>query len=41
MGDYDLPALIDYSRKVTGQNKVAYISHSLGTTEMFYAISNK
>lgn len=41
MGDYDLPAFIDYARKQTGVQKVSYVSHSLGTTEMFYAISNK
>lgn len=41
MGDYDLPALIDFTRKMTGVKKVSYVSHSLGTTEMFYALSNK
>ena len=39
MGLYDLPAVIDYIRDVTNQPKVAYIGHSQGTTQMFYALS--
>lgn len=35
MGMYDLPAVIDYILKVTGQKDIIYIGHSLGTTMMF------
>ena len=38
MGELDLPAMIDYTRKVTNQNKIAYMGHSQGTTEMFLAL---
>ena len=32
MGQYDLPAVIDYIQTSTGGQKVAYIGHSQGTT---------
>jgi len=38
MGIYDLPAMIDYVREQSGQEKVSYIGHSQGTTEMFLAM---
>lgn len=36
MGDYDLPAQIDFVRKTTGKAKVSYVAHSQGTTQFFY-----
>ena len=39
MGMYDIPAVIDYILDTTNQPKVAYIGHSQGTTQMFYALS--
>jgi lysosomal acid lipase/cholesteryl ester hydrolase len=35
MGIYDLPAVVDYILNVTGDQKLYYIGHSMGTT-MFY-----
>lgn len=32
MGDYDIPAALDYVSSVTGFQKSAYIGHSQGTT---------
>ena len=39
MGTYDLPAVIDKIQSSTGGQKVAYIGHSQGTTQMFSALS--
>ena len=39
MGLYDTPAVIDYIIEQTDQPKVAYIGHSQGTTQMFYALA--
>lgn len=39
MGDHDLPAMLDYVLAVTGQKKVAYVGHSQGTSQMFYALT--
>ena len=39
MGDYDAPAQVDYVRKATGFDKLTYVGHSQGTTQMFYALS--
>ncbi|CDW82246.1 ab-hydrolase associated lipase region family protein [Stylonychia lemnae] len=39
MGDHDLPAALNYIEKVTYQRKVAYIGHSQGTSQLFYALS--
>ena len=39
MGEFDLPAVIDYIIEQTDQPKVAYIGHSQGTTQMFYALA--
>ena len=38
MALYDLPAMVEYARKSTGQKKIAYVGHSQGTTEMFVAL---
>ncbi|CDW90338.1 ab-hydrolase associated lipase region family protein [Stylonychia lemnae] len=40
MGDYDLPAAFEYIRNVTKQEKLAYIGHSQGTSQLFYSLSN-
>lgn len=37
MGVYDLPAVVDYVLNATGQQKLDYIGHSMGTT-MFYVL---
>jgi lysosomal acid lipase/cholesteryl ester hydrolase len=39
MGKYDAPAQVDYIRSISGAAKVAFIGHSQGTTQMFYALS--
>ena len=39
MGKYDLPAVIDYIQSSTGGQKVAYIGHSQGTTQMFTGLA--
>ena len=39
MGKFDLPAMLDYVRGRTGFEKVAYMGHSQGTTQMFSAIA--
>ena len=41
MGDYDIPALTDYILNNTGFEKLAYIGHSQGNTQIFYAMSHK
>ena len=41
MGDYDLPAQIQFVKTHTGQEKITYIGHSQGTTQMFYALTTK
>eukprot|EP00588_Corethron_pennatum_P003963 CAMPEP_0194291486 /NCGR_PEP_ID=MMETSP0169-20130528/43478_1 /TAXON_ID=218684 /ORGANISM="Corethron pennatum, Strain L29A3" /LENGTH=460 /DNA_ID=CAMNT_0039039381 /DNA_START=91 /DNA_END=1473 /DNA_ORIENTATION=- len=41
MGDFDAPAQVDYVRAATGQSKIAYVGHSQGTTQMFYALSER
>jgi len=38
MGKYDIPAAFTYIAKITGQ-KINYIGHSQGTTQMFVALS--
>ena len=35
MGNQDQPAIIEYILKITGEEKVTYIGHSQGTTQMF------
>jgi len=39
MGMYDLPAVFDHITEVSGHEKVAYIGHSQGTTQMYYALA--
>ena len=39
MGKYDLPAVIDMIQSETGYQKVAYIGHSQGTTQMYSALA--
>lgn len=39
MAMYDIPAMIEFVRKTTGNEKVAYVGHSLGTIQMFTALS--
>ena len=41
MGDYDAPAQVDYIRRITGKQKITYVGHSMGTTQLFYALSDK
>ena len=41
MAIFDVPAMINYVKAVTGAPKVAYIGHSMGTTIMFYLAVNK
>lgn len=36
---YDLPAMIDYILRTTGQAKLTYVGHSMGTTVYFVLIS--
>ena len=40
MGDYDVPAALDFVIQSTGYKKVAYVGHSQGTTQMFYALAH-
>jgi pimeloyl-ACP methyl ester carboxylesterase len=39
MGQYDIPAVIEHIVQVTGNQKVSYVGHSQGTTQMFYGMS--
>lgn len=39
LGKYDLPAMIDYVRTETSADKVSFIGHSQGTSQMFSALS--
>ena len=39
MGKYDLPAVFDYITQMTGFQKIAYVGHSMGTTQMFVNLS--
>ena len=39
MGKYDIPAMIDKILQKTGQDKIFYIGHSMGTTG-FMAMAN-
>ena len=39
MGKYDLPAVIDMIQTETGGQKVAYVGHSQGTTQMFTGLA--
>ena len=35
MGQYDLPAVVDYILYATGRENLMYVGHSQGTTEFF------
>ena len=35
MGEYDLPANIDYVKNITGSKQVIFIGHSQGATQLF------
>jgi len=39
MGQHDVPAIIEFIRSSTGQEKIAYIGHSQGTSQMFSALT--
>ncbi|CAG2066964.1 unnamed protein product, partial [Timema podura] len=39
MGLYDVPAMIDHILLTTGQDKIFYVGHSMGTT-MFYMMAS-
>lgn len=39
MGNYDLPAIIEFVLESTGHTQLAYIGHSMGTMMMFYAMA--
>lgn len=41
MGEIDLPTIIDHITEVTGQQKISYVGHSEGTTQMFLGASLK
>lgn len=38
MGIYDIPAVINYILKTTGQSKLSYVGHSLGCGIFFIAM---
>jgi pimeloyl-ACP methyl ester carboxylesterase len=40
MGDYDLPAAIEYVIQTNKYPKVAYVGHSQGTTQLFAALAH-
>src|SRR3989338_5709669 len=40
MANYDLPSMVSYALKVTGQPKLAYVGHSQGTTMAFECFSS-
>ena len=39
MGKYDLPAMLERVKKVTGRKKVSYVGHSLGSVVLFLAVA--
>ena len=40
MGNYDIPAVIEYILNQTGQPKLIYVGHSLGSAMFFIAMIN-
>ena len=41
MGKYDMPAMIDTIIEKTGQEKVFYIGHSMGTTSLMVMANDR
>jgi pimeloyl-ACP methyl ester carboxylesterase len=41
MGVYDLPAVVDYVLNATGEQKLHYIGHSMGTTMLYVLLSER
>jgi pimeloyl-ACP methyl ester carboxylesterase len=41
MGVYDLPAVVDYILNKTGESKLYYIGHSMGTTMSYVLLSER
>jgi len=39
LGEFDVPAQVDLVRKTTGFDKISYIGHSQGTSQMYAALS--
>lgn len=39
MGQYDLPAVMDYITDVTGKEKMTYVAHSMGTAIMISSMA--
>lgn len=39
LGTYDLPAFTEYILATTGYKKLGYVGHSMGTTQVFYAMT--
>jgi len=39
LGKYDLPTSIDYVRNITSFDKISYMGHSMGTSQMFSALA--
>ena len=39
MGKYDLPAMVERIREVTGRKKVNYVGHSQGTVVLFSSVA--
>lgn len=40
MGDHDIPAVTEHIIRTTGHPKIAYVGHSQGTTQLFYALAH-
>uniref|UniRef100_A0A1L8DPW0 Lipase n=2 Tax=Nyssomyia neivai TaxID=330878 RepID=A0A1L8DPW0_9DIPT len=41
IGIHDIPAMIDYVTRTTGQQRMHYVGHSQGTTSMFIMLSER
>jgi len=39
MGQYDIPAVLEHIVQTTGNEKISYVGHSQGTTQMFYGLA--
>eukprot|EP01083_Nonionella_stella_P201478 737098_1 len=40
MGLFDIPAVVEYIKKLAGVEKIAYVAHSQGCTQMFVNLSS-